>query len=341
MKRVVIVVCLVAVSVQAAPTTLLNAVNALGGRLVANQKMDGRAVWVGENGYEGATALGLVSAFDLTKNAQYQVAAVNAGWRIATDMDIRDYDAYYGDDVLLFARLGDKPIGFSGVAGGFFAKVRQIGTETYIADYLDPKVMDASVAVFYLAHYTVAANALKDRDMALWRSALIVALSRVDDKSLFPVMAMGVGTWALAQTGPMNSVLIDPAGKGAALWKGKRLQDLPGMLLSHQVPAGELYAGSFYSRFDHTGGVEGYVNKGYTEDAIYGTMGLAADKKVDPNAPAVAADALLAARSVLMAGIGDDGAVKDHLVLGGTSRFVYSGEMLGVLGMLATADDLK
>jgi hypothetical protein len=330
-----------------ASASFLDAVNSLGGRLVSNQQMGGDVIWPGEPNLEGSTAVGLLSAYEMTADAQYETAVEKAAVRIATDPRIRDLvgtiPGYFGDDMYLFTRIGSDPIHWMAIDDGFYACVRgAMPSGTGTAEYITWFLVDAepSVGVFYLAQHTMAAYAVDVRDKALWRAGLIVALSQVDDTAWFPVMALGVGTWALAQTGPLDSTVIG-SGDGPAVWQGKRLQDLPGMLLSHQVPAGEEYAGSFYWRFDHTdGGQVGVASQGYSEDTIYGTMGLLAAKKCDPNVPADVNDAVLAARGILLGGIGDDGSVTDHLVLGGAARFVYSGEMLQVLEMLATEEDL-
>jgi len=343
MKRFLVVVSLVAIGTQVVSASFLDAVNLLGGRLVSNEQSFGNSVWPCEPNFEGSTAVGLLSAYEMTADAQYKAAVDKAAIRIATDPLIRDLvgtiPGYFGDDLYLFTRLGTAPVAWTAIPDGFYACVRGAlpsgtGTEQYITWFL----VDAepSVGVFYLAQHTMAAYALGERDKALWRAGLIAALGQVDDTAWFPVMALGVGTWALAETGPLDSTVIG----GGGVWQGKQLQDLPAMLLSHQVPAGEDYAGSFYWRFDHTGGLTNVASKGYSEDAIFGTMGLLAAKANDPNVPADVNDAVLAARVVLLGGIGADGSVKDHLVLGGEARFVYSGEMLQVLGMLATPEDL-
>jgi hypothetical protein len=343
------VILAVALVSQAASAAFLDTVNALGGRLLTYQVSTGNAVWPNEQGYDGSTACGLVSAFQMTGDARYVTGARNAAFRIATDRLVRPHldnePAFYGDDVDLFVRLGSTPVDWKSVGASFFTSVRDtFGTEFYIGWFLVDTETDRSFAVFYLAHLTVAAYSVNDPDKAMWREGLIAALSEVDDKATFPVQALGIATWALAQTGKLDETPI--AGDGAAaMWTGKQLKDLPAMLLAEQVPAGQLYAGSFFWRFDHgNGGLTGVRAAGYTEDSIFGTMGLAAISKADPNAVntiAGLADGLAAARIALLRGVAADGTVKEHLWVGGLPRFVYCGEMLDVLGLLATAEDLK
>ncbi len=349
-RRVIIVVLAVALLSQAASAAFLDTVNALGGRLLANQATGGNAVWPNEQGYDGSTACGLVSAFQMTGDARYVTGARNAAFRIATDRRVRTYwdnePAFYGDDVDLFARLGSTPVDWKSVGASFFSRVRDtFGTDCYITWFLVDTETDRSFAVFYMAHITVAAYAVNDVDKAVWREGLIAALSEVDDKATFPVQALGIATWALAQTGKLDDKSIADGDCSVAMWNGKQLKDLPAMLLAEQVPAGELYAGSFFWRFDHgNGGLVGVRAAGYTEDSIFGTMGLAAISKADPNAvitiPGLG-DGLAAARTALLRGVAGDGTVKEHLWVGGLPRFVYCGEMLDVLGLLATAEDLK
>ena len=99
------------------------------------------------------------------------------------------------------------------------------------------------------------------------------------------------------------------------------------------MPEGELYAGSFFWLFGHTG----EVPSGFTEDTIFSTLALAAvltndpNEPNDPNVPAGTAAAVAAAKSVLLGGINDKGQVGEHLFLGYENRFVYAGEMLEVL----------
>jgi hypothetical protein len=201
---------------------------------------------------------------------------------------------------------------------------------------------EPSTTVFYLAYHVVAANYVKALYKGIWRNALINYLSKVDDDSAdFPVMALGVATWALSTTGPLDDTLIDPSsyvescrifpsGKGTAYWSGKKLADLPAILLSHQVPSGELYTGSFYWRFDHGDGGLGIPVSGYTEDAIFATLGLISAYKANPALDLETA--IHRAGQALLNGVSNEGKVFEHLWLESQDYCTYGGEMLQALG---------
>jgi len=117
------------------------------------------------------------------------------------------------------------------------------------------------------------------------------------------------------------------------------LADLPGLLLGHQVLPGVQDAGSFYWRFDHGyGGVPSAVS-GYTEDTIFGTLGLVAASRADPALEFDAA--ILAARQALLGGVYGGGVVYEHLWLQGAIYYAYAGEMLQVLSELIIPGDLN
>ena len=71
----------------------------------------------------------------------------------------------------------------------------------------------------------------------------------------------------------LDEAFMSPSGEGAPYWNGKKLLDLPDLLLSHQVAEGQPGAGSFYGQFQHN---EGNLN-GYTEDTIFPALGLIAE----------------------------------------------------------------
>jgi hypothetical protein len=216
----------------------------------------------------------------------------------------------------------------------FFLSPRKQHNEDTTEEYLRAfDGLEPSTAVFYLAHYLVAADYVDDQDTDVYRRALINHLSWVDDDSSFPVMALGVATWALVTTGtaedrPITSYEVRPNEP----WAGITVGDLPAILASHQVPEGEPFAGAFYWRLDHTDGSTGGVVAGYTEDAIFGTLGLiaAASKNAD-GGNEEADQAITAAQTVLLDGIDEDGQVYEHLSRQGTTYNTFSGEMLEVL----------
>ncbi|MBA7699249.1 hypothetical protein ES703_107940 [subsurface metagenome] len=217
-------------------------------------------------------------------------------------------------------------------------KHREGGTEGYISGRLG--ALEPSTAVFYLANAVVAAYYVEAEDKQIWRDGLIDFLAKVDDgTSVYPVLGLGAATWALAQTGDMNSTPVDSNGAGRPYWNDVNLAELPDILLSHQVPDGELYEGSFYWRFDHTDGgdPEGEA-AGYTEDTIFGTLGLVAADKANPELDYDSA--ILAARDALLVGVQPDGTVYEHLWMDGYIYYFYAGEMLQGLGELIIPGDL-
>jgi hypothetical protein len=121
----------------------------------------------------------------------------------------------------------------------------------------------------------------------------------------YPVMALGVAVWALAQTGPLDEIFIPPSGEGAPYWNGKKPKDLPNLLSSHQVAGDQPGAGSFYWQFQHG---EGDLNN-CTEAAIFATLGLVAASKANPalnpdSAISTARDALLGGVKFLRQSLG-------------------------------------
>jgi len=314
-----------------------NATEAVADRLEAEQIKEGDIVgfWPEENDFTGSIAIGLIDACKLVYKPEYLASAELGGYYIL------DYAAgnFLGDESLALTRLSqitEYPLDniWRAAVNDFYANVKSISTtEGYIAQYAGT---DPSTAVFYLANHTVAAYYVDAQDKLIWREGLIDWLSQVDDDSSnFPVMGLGATTWALAKTGPLDNKLVDPFGTGLAYWSGIRLADLPALLLSHQVPIdiGDPNQGSFYWRFDHgNGGTESDVS-GYTEDTIFGALGLAAAAKANPDLDLSAA--LIAAREALLQGIDSEGKMYEHLSQKGAIYNAYAGEMLQALSELA------
>jgi hypothetical protein len=97
------------------------------------------------------------------------------------------------------------------------------------------------------------------------------------------------------------------------------------MLLSHQVPEGQVNAGSFYWRFDHAGA-------GFTEDTVFGLLGLKAASAEAKMASSPALEgAIAAATTALSGGIGGSGKVYEHLSGDGASSYSYAAEVLAAL----------
>ena len=275
----------------------------------------------------------MVGAYELTCDPNYRASAELGGDYILWASE----GGFHGDEAFALTRLSDiasdpcdNP--WWKKVSNFYSDVKHdVGTKDYISELIGT---GPSITVFYLANYVVAAYYVDAEDKQIWRQNLIEQLSRVDDSSIFPVMGLGAATWALAFTGPLDETLIDPSGKGAAYWDVKKLADLPSLLLSHQVPDGKPYAGSFYWQFQHD---EGDPN-GYTEDAIFATLGLVGAAAANPDLDLDAA--ILAARRALLGNIDSEGKVYEHLWLRGEVYYTYAGEMLQVLGELVVPGDL-
>jgi len=323
-------------------SSIVDAMGMIADRLEANQEKhyDPKGSWPAERHFTGSIVAGMVSAYELTGESAYQASAELGGRYILRHAE----GHFYGDEAFALLR-------FSQISDGdpwymhherlradvrrFYSVLSNEGrTNDYISEFADT---EPSTAVFYLANHVVAAYYVDAEDKQTWRQALIDYLAQVDDDSSdFPVMALGIATWALALTGPLDDTLI-PSGTGAAYWSGKKLADLPDLLLSHQVPDGELYADSFYWRFDHGDGGSGGPVSGYTEDAIFTTLGLIAASRGDP---ALDLDAAIrAAGQALLGGVRSGGKVFEHLWLVSADYYTYGGEMLQVLGELAIQEN--
>ena len=337
--------------------SLDEAIQSIANRLEYEQIKHGENAgsWSHEADFTGSIAAGMVTAYEWTCNSAYKNSAELSGdyiiranayknsAELSGDYIIRAAQGnFYGDEAYALTRLSQitsDPCDnmWHTAVVDFYAKVKhEVSTEAYTSEF---GLVDPSTAVFYLANYVVAAYYIGAEDKEVWRNALVDYLARVDDNSsLFPVAALGVATWALAATGPLNDRPIDLSESGADYWNNKKLADLPYLLLSHQVPDDELYAGSFYWRFDHGNGSLGGPVSGYTEDAIFATLGLIAAARANPASDLDAA--IHAARQVLLGGLDAASRVNQHLWLRSLAYYVYAGEMLQVFGELTIPGDL-
>lgn len=285
--------------------------------LVAGQHPDG--MWLGEENYTGSIVAGLVRAYEVTGNPDY-LAAAELGVSYILDAAGGNY---FGDEAYALARLAEatgEPA-YADVAREFY---NALDTAAYIAGF---DATDRSNAVFYIAHHAVAAHKVGATDAALWRAAVMEYLSRIDDDlAYYPVMSLGVATWALAQTGPMDATKLDSDGDGADYWVDIALSDLPGILVTCMASSGGP-EGSFCHRFDHAAAGPGFEPSGYTEDTVFGLLGL------------IAADAagwdldqeIEKATNALAAAVSPSGFVWEHTVLRtgrATVHWTYGGELL-------------
>ncbi len=315
------------------------AVDVLAGRLDQTQIKDGpdTGSWPLETLFMGPMVAGLASAYEWTGDLNYKASADLAGDRILL-LSVAQGNLL-GDEAYAFTQLSeisDDPTHnmWQNALADFFLSPRKHHNEDTTEEYLRAfDGLEPSTAVFYLAHYLVAADYVDDQDTDVYRRALISHLSYVDDDSSFPVMALGVATWALVTTDtPADQPITSYEVRPYEPWAGITAGDLPAILASHQVPEGEPFAGAFYWRLDHTDGGTGGVVAGYTEDAIFGTLGLIAVASKSADGGNEEADqAIAAAQTVLLDGIDEDGQVYEHLSRQGATYNTFSGEMLEVL----------
>ncbi len=316
------------------------AVKAVTNRLVRSQWQGGplKGAWRGEEEYTGSIVAGLVSAYTMTCDDDAKAAAVAGGNYILRTAA----GNYYGDEayaLMCLSQISQDPSlnAWRFALEDFYQKVAgrpQDGTRGYIAQF---ERTDPSVAVFCMAHHTVAAFHVDADDKEIWRDALVDYLIRVDDESAASaVMSLGTAMWALAATGRWDDSLLDPDGKGAFYWQGYTFDELPELLLSHRITEGEL-AGSFYWRFDH-GTIIGGPPGGYTEESVSSALGLAAGGLVADGPEIKEANGLL--RALLVGSIGADGYVRQHLTLGGRAYHSEMGRLLQALAALTNPADL-
>jgi hypothetical protein len=325
--KVLLFVCVLFAPVSTMALPLDETVEGVADCLIANQNSDGS--WSGEQGYTGSILAGILQAYQVTEKASYLEAAELSVQFIFDSAG----GNFYGDEAYALARLSEitgEQI-YADVVRDFY---NMLDTYEYIKGYAETF---RDKAVFFIAYHSVAAHMVGANDAAIWREALISNLSLIgDDVAYFPVMSLGVATWGLAETGPMDDTMIDPFGlSDVSYWEGVTLRDLPDILASHQVPDGD-YAGSFYVRYDHAAPGLGFQDSGYTEDTIFGVLGLiAVDALGQTDEPGVDDETgwdfdgeIQSAREVLAQSVHQSGMVQDHIWLGSSLYYVFGGEML-------------
>ena len=325
-------------SLSAAPT-VEEAVNLIASRLDQEQVKDGldAGAWPLEMYFTGPIAAGMVCAYERTEDPAYLASAHLAGQWIFDTAAV--YGALLGDETYAFTRLSElsedpNENPWRDAVVDFFLSHRNPDITGTTEEYLRVfEELEPSTATYHIAYLLVAADYVQDADVDIYRQALLRYLSGVDDKADFPVMALGVATWALIATDtPAETLVASDDAVPNSYWEGLTVGDLPELLAGHQVPEGEVLAGSFYWRFDHTdGGTEGVI-AGYTEDTIFGTLGLIAAALKDPEGAGEPADlAIAAAEQALLSGIDEDGLVYLHLAMQGPTYNAFAGEMLQAL----------
>lgn len=293
--------------------------------------------WAGEEAHTGSIVAGLAKAHELTGDEDARIAAVRGG-----DFILRASEGnYYGDEayaLMCLSRIAPDgvPNIWRSALDDFYRNVSQSargGTLGYTSQY---SRFDPSLAAFYLAQYVVAAFYVDAEDKELWREALVDCLVQVDDEAAeFPVMALGIATWALSEIDRLDGVVLDPYAQGVPYWRGHTFAELPELLLTHRILDGRL-AGSFYWRFDHRMAVPGGPAGGYTEESASSALGLAAALRVteDPEV-ALASEQL---HDLLLQSVEDDGRIRQHLTLGGQAFYSEAGRVLQALADRANAD---
>jgi F0F1-type ATP synthase membrane subunit b/b' len=295
---------------------------------------DDTGSWPNEADQTGSIVAGMVRAYEVTGDNTYKASAELGGNYIISVAN----GNFRGDEAFalsLLSQISDSPSDnpWRTALYNFYSDIKNDVNETegYIISRFS--VVDLSTAVFQIANHVVAAYLVNAEDKEIWREALIDCLVQVDDCSCdCPVMLEGIATWALAVTGPLSDALIDSSPSPTDYWCGKKFADLPALILSHQVHDGEPNTGCFYRLFGHSKcNLEDHIN-GYTEDAIFSTIGLVRASQANPALDLEAA--ICAALRALLEGINSEGKVFELLSAQeqSTDCYIYGGEMLQVLG---------
>ena len=328
-----IFVFMAVMSQTAAGLTVEQAITVSADYLVSEQLTDGS--WLGESDYTGPIVSGLVRSYKITKTDSYLTAAELAGDFIIA------YSGgnFLGDEAYALTQLSEvsaDPDYWLDNVKAYYQAVKNTpnGTLDYISYWFG--FSDPSTDVFYLAHHVLAAFYVEADDKEIWRDVLIQRLGAVEDGlSAFPVQSLSVAVWALSRTGPMDDTLINPSASSGSYWYQVALEDLPDMLAGHQVPEGETNQGSFYWRFDHTYGGSPQP-AGYTEDTVFGILGLIAATRSIPAANYESA--IRNGQDVLIYGVASDGRILEHIWNGGEFHYVYVGETLQTLPLISDLD---
>jgi len=288
------------------------------------------ATWPEEEDCIGSIVIGIVCACEITEDYNLITCAEQGGNYILSTAK----GNFCSDEAYALCRLSqicsnpaDNP--WRTAVSDFYQDVKNSvdGTEGYISQFA---AAETSTVVSHLAYYVIAAHYVDAEDKEIWREELINYLSRIgNDFSDSPVMALGIATWSLATTGPLDDTPIDPYRTGTLYWSGTKLEDLPALLVSHQVPDGDLYAGSFYWRFDHDAGDLGSCVSGYTEDIIFATLGLISASQANSDLHLDAA--INSACQTLLDAVNSEGNIVEHLGAQNSDSCTFGGEMLLVL----------
>lgn len=315
----------------------------LADHLVGEQVQSGSLAgsWPEEGSSSAGIACGLVGAYESTGDIRYREAA-----ELAATYFVRVAEgSFMGDETYTLIRLSETvaleaQTRYRQTVRNFYADVKEYAagsTAGYISEFAQ---IDPSTAVFYLAHHAVAAYRADAVDRSIWRQGLVEFLAMVDDTSAAcPVMALGIATWALAQTGPLDDTPVSRSQGGSGYWQGHALRDLPGLLAGHQVGPEGISPGSFYWRFDHGDMGEAGLESGYTEDLVFGVLGLVAAKKACADSDCDVDAAIDAGQAALLQAMETLVTAQVHLWLPSADSLVCSGEVLTCISSLVSAED--
>jgi hypothetical protein len=295
-------------SVASAAPDIYTGIDLSADRLVDDQQGSSSGVWEGswlEVGFTGASVAGLVHGYELYGESDWKTSAEAGGDFILAETKYgeTDFKGFFGEGAYGLTRLSmvsSTPLSntWRTAVAFYYEDVRTFwGTNTYIDTW---SVKEDTSAVYDIAMHALAAYYVDATDKAIWRSRLIDELADVDDLDDAPTMALGAAVWALADTGDMDSTLVDSSAGTGTQWDGVMLSDLPGMLADQQVLSGD-GEGSFYTNFLHALGAE------YTETTAVGTLGLIAADADNPTLDYD--DEIYAARLTLADGVDTNGEV--------------------------------
>ena len=305
-----------------------------GNYLVSGQ--GGNGAWAGAEAYTGSIVSGLVNAYQVTGTASYRSAAENGGNYVlnSTGYGTGSFLGFYGDEAYGLTRLSEVSSdpgnnSWRSAVSNFYLSAQNQGTTNYVNGLLSG-YSEFSQPLVYLSHHALAADYVGAADKGIWRQSVIDTLGQLTDSDVFPVQSLGAAVWALSQTG---SGLDDTTVSTTGVFANVQLDELAGILAGHQVGSGD-YAGSFYWRFDHTnGGSPIYHPEGYTEDTVFGALGLiGANEDILFDYTSEIFDA----RGALVSGIFSDGSVYDHIWDPSFGNYAYVGETLQVIPEPAT-----
>ncbi len=298
-----IVVLMISVTCAEADSNLDAAMRS-GDRLVSFQEANGS--WL-EFGFTGESVAGLAQAYKVTGDEAYKLAAESGAQYSLYDeagYEPSSHKYTYGlfaSGAYALTRVSDVSADPASNAWrtavvDYYQYIRVGGAKT--SDFINWYLTDAedSGAVYDLAYHALAASYVDATDKGDFRSGLITALADIDNTDNAPVMALGAAVWALAETGPMDSTIVDPGAAPGSLWDGVSLSGLPGLLMGLQAEDG-----SFYTTFDPN------MGSGFTETTAMGTLGLSAANTADTSLDYD--NAIAQSRAALASGVGGEGEV--------------------------------